>query len=155
MQTPDKAVPWGCRLVADCAPLVVRMVPSASVRLQGSELARRASLPEVANPRGWPAAGELAGLVVESEVHSTASVSNVAWVYTKLRAHRATGVVCDAASVIGLSATSRAGTLRLWPCVAVEPQKRDLTRPLPVPERGPARAVLLAASEAVNSPLRL
>jgi hypothetical protein len=147
--TAADAAPWGTRLVEGIDPIRVQLAAGPAVRLHGHEVARHAGLSEVVGPKGWPQPGELAGLVAISDAQATACIPSAPWAYTKLRAHRFTGLpMLHADSVIELEAHSRAGTVLLWPCVAVETRRRDLTLPLPVPEKGPARAILCAASAA-------
>lgn len=113
------SAPWLSELVG-CPSLELTIRPGHPVKLSGAELARHAGLSEMRPIRGFPKAGELAGLVVLSSVQGMAYVPVSPFPYCKLRAHQLTSVLLHAGDVLELSALSYVGTVQLWVCRAVE-----------------------------------
>lgn len=110
------AAPWQSVPVPDVEPLVVNL-GGATVRLSGAELARYAGLDDTAPLKGWPEPGQLSGAVVLIDVQ--ASALDLTWpdAISRLYSHQLQSLAFHAGAELELWAV-RAGTLRLWPCIA-------------------------------------
>lgn len=116
------SAPW-CTELLDCQPLEFAFSPGRPETITGAELARHAGLSEMRPVRGFPHAGELAGLFVLSSVQGMAYVPFSPFPHCKLGAHQLTSVMLHAGDVVDLSALSTRGCVRVWCC-------RALARPL-------------------------